>query len=129
MPVVSIVMSTYNRENMVKEAIESILNQSFTDFEFIIVNDASEDNTEETIKSYSDNRILYLKNKQNCGCTFNYHTAHNIAKGKYIVHIDDDDISLPDRIKIQTQFMENNPEWHGKALNDEEYKKALEELN
>ncbi len=110
MPVVSIVMSTYNRENMVKEAIESILNQSFTDFEFIIVNDASEDNTEETIKSYSDNRILYLKNKQNCGCTFNYHTAHNIAKGKYIVHIDDDDISLPDRIKIQTQFMENNPD-------------------
>ncbi len=109
MPFVSVVMSSYNREDIIKETIDSILNQSYSDFEFIIINDASADKTEDIIKSCSDSRILYLKNKQNCGCTFNYHVAHNIAKGKYIVHIDDDDISHPDRIKIQTEYMENNP--------------------
>ncbi len=108
MGAVSVVMSTYNREKTLPEAVNSILEQSFSDFEFIIINDASSDNTESIIKSYSDSRIKYLKNKKNCGCSFNYHIAHNIAKGKYIVHIDDDDISKPDRIQRQTEFLEDN---------------------
>lgn len=105
---VSVVMSTYNRENTIKEAIDSILNQSFCDFEFIIMDDASTDSTEKIIKSYDDDRILYLKNHQNCGCSFNYHVCHNIAKGKYVVHLDDDDVSFRERIAKQVDFMEEN---------------------
>lgn len=107
---VSVVMSTYNRENTIKYTIDSVLNQSFGDFEFIIVDDASTDSTEEIIKSYDDDRILYLKNHKNCGCSFNYHVCHNIAKGKYVVHIDDDDVSLRERIAKQVVFMDENPD-------------------
>jgi len=110
MPSVSVVMSTYNRENTLRETIDSILNQSYGDFEYIIINDNSADETENIIKSYNDTRIKYLKNARNCGCSFNYHTAHNIAKGKYIVHIDDDDISYRERIEKQVDFMEQNPD-------------------
>lgn len=108
MPLVSVIMSTYNRGLMLKEAIDSVLNQSFNDFEFIIIDDASSDNTEEIIKGYSDNRIRYFKNKANCGCTFNYHNANNLAKGKYITHIDDDDIFLQDKLQKQVDFLEEN---------------------
>lgn len=105
-PLISVIMSTYNRENIVGSAIESILAQSFSDFEFIIINDNSTDNTLEKLKSYNDKRIVILNNKKNNGCTFNYHKAHNIAKGEYIAHIDDDDISLPKRLEKQYLYME-----------------------
>lgn len=109
-PLISVVMSTYNRSGMLSESIESILNQTFDDFEFIIINDNSTDSTKEVIQSYSDSRIKLFNNKQNCGCTFNYHNAQNIAKGKYIAHIDDDDISLLTRFEKQYDYMENNPD-------------------
>ena len=70
---VSVVMSTYNRENTIKESIDSILNQSFCDFEFIIVDDASTDSTEKIIKSYDDDRILYLKNHNLENISFVHH--------------------------------------------------------
>ncbi len=109
-PLISVVMSTYNRESMIKESIDSILNQTFSDFEFIIIDDNSIDNTFEIIKEYNDNRIKLFRNEKNSGCTFNYHNAQNIAKGKYIAHIDDDDISLPLRLEKQFQYMEEHPE-------------------
>ena len=108
MPLVSVIMSTYNRGLMLAEAIDSVLNQSFDDFEFIIIDDASTDNTEEIIKSYSDSRIRYFKNRFNCGCTFNYHNANNLARGKYVAHIDDDDIFLQDKLKKQVDYLEKN---------------------
>ncbi len=104
----SVVMSTYNRAQILLETVNSVLNQSFADFEFIIIDDSSTDNTNELIKNINDNRIRLYKNIENRGCTFNYHTAQNLANGKYIVHIDDDDISLPDRFKIQYNYMEEN---------------------
>ena len=104
----SVVMSTYNRAQMLLETVDSVLNQSFSDFEFIIIDDASVDNTNELIKNINDSRIRLYKNVENRGCTFNYHTAQNLAKGKYIVHIDDDDISLPNRFEIQYNYMEEN---------------------
>lgn len=107
-PLISVVMSTYNRENMVKESIDSILNQTFSDFEFIIIDDCSTDNTFEIIKQYNDDRIKLFRNEKNGGCTFNYHNAQNIAKGKYIAHIDDDDISLPLRFEKQFAYMEEH---------------------
>lgn len=106
----SVVMSTYNREHLVGQTIESVLNQTFSDFEFIIIDDASTDGTCDFIKRYNDSRIVLLKNQENRGCTFNYHVAQNLAKGKYIAHIDDDDISLNHRFEKQIEFLENNPE-------------------
>lgn len=107
-PLISVVMSTYNRAKILSETIESILAQTYDNFEFIIINDSSNDNTKDIIQKYSDNRIKLFNNKKNCGCTFNYHTAQNIAKGKYIAHIDDDDISYPKRLEKQIKYMEEN---------------------
>lgn len=104
----SVVMSTYNREHLVGQTIESVLNQTFHDFEFIIIDDASCDKTCDLIKNYNDSRIKLFKNKENRGCTFNYHVAQNLAKGKYIAHIDDDDIAFPQRFEKQIEFLENN---------------------
>ena len=110
MPLVSVIMSTYNRESMLREAIESVLNQSFNNFEFIIINDFSNDSTVSIIESFNDSRIRLFSNKQNCGCTFNYHNANNLSKGEYIVHIDDDDIFLSEKLQKQVDFLEQNPD-------------------
>ena len=103
-------MSTYNRLQMLPEAVESVLTQSFGDFEFIIIDDNSTDGTFDYLHSLRDDRIKLFKNSENKGCTFNYHVAQNIAKGKYIAHIDDDDISLPYRFEKQISFLESNKE-------------------
>jgi glycosyltransferase involved in cell wall biosynthesis len=105
---VSVVMPVYNCELYLKEAIESILCQTYSNFEFIIVNDGSTDNTEEIILSYQDPRIIYLKNKTNQGNAFSRNLGHSMAKGKYIIIQDSDDISLPNRIERQVAFMENH---------------------
>ena len=110
MPLVSVIMSTYNRESMLKESIDSVLTQTFEDIEFIIINDASTDSTQSIIENYNDSRIRLYSNNQNCGCTFNYHNANNLAKGKYIAHIDDDDIFLPEKLQKQVDFLEQNPD-------------------
>ena len=110
MPLLSVVMSTYNRENLVKETIDSVLAQTFEDFEFIIIDDFSSDSTFEVLSSYDDKRIHLYKNSSNKGCTFNYHIAQNLAKGKYIAHIDDDDICMPTRFEKQINYLENNPD-------------------
>ena len=109
MPLVSVIMSTFNREQMIMETIDSVLNQTFEDFEFIIINDASTDSTQSIIEKYNDSRIHLYSNKQNCGCTFNYHNANNLANGKYIAHIDDDDLFLNDKLQKQVEFLEQNP--------------------
>jgi len=109
-PIISVVMSTFNRAEYIKESIDSILNQTFTNFEFIIINDGSTDNTSEIVRLYDDNRIKFYVNDKNYGCTFNYHKMQNIAVGKYIAHIDDDDISRKTRLQTQFDFMENNPD-------------------
>ena len=109
-PLLSVVMSTYNRLQMLPEAVESVLTQSFGDFEFIIIDDNSTDGTFDYLHSLCDDRIKLFKNVENRGCTFNYHIAQNIAKGKYIAHIDDDDISLPARFEKQISFLESNKE-------------------
>ena len=109
-PLLSVVMSTYNRLQMLPEAVESVLTQSFGDFEFIIIDDNSTDGTFDYLHSLRDDRIKLFKNHENKGCTFNYHIAQNIAKGKYIAHIDDDDISFPYRFERQISFLESNNE-------------------
>lgn len=106
---ISVLLPVYNGGKYLKEALDSICKQSVTDFELIIVNDNSTDNSEEVILSYSDKRIVYLKNAVNMRTAFSLNRAIDIAKGKYLVRMDQDDICRPDRFKVQYEFMESNP--------------------
>lgn len=107
-PKISVIMSVYNAESYLKEAIESVLKQSFTDFEFIIVDDGSTDGSFRIISSYDDDRIKLLQNKVRMGLTKSLNNALRIAKGEYIARQDADDISLPHRFEYQIKFFENN---------------------
>lgn len=108
-PAISVVMAVYNCEKYLKEAIESILNQTFSDFEFIIVNDGSTDRTGEIVKFFDDSRIVLIQ-QDNQGLSAALNSAIRIAKGKYIARADADDISWPERLKKQFEFMEKNPQ-------------------
>lgn len=109
---VSVITSIYNGEKHIRESVSSILNQTFTDFEFIIVNDCSTDNTKRILQSFAnkDNRIRLINNNKNIGLTKSLNKALKLTKGKYIARHDADDISLPQRLKKQYDFLENNPE-------------------
>lgn len=109
-PPITVLMPVYNSEKYLKESIESILNQTFKDFEFLVINDGSTDNTEKIILNYTDPRIRYLKNEKNIRLISTLNKGFELAQGKYIVRMDADDISLPDRIAIQYQFMETHPD-------------------
>lgn len=109
-PMISVVMPIYNGEKYLKEAIDSILGQSFTDFELIIINDASKDASEELILSYKDDRINYIKNPVNLGLIGSLNLGIDIAKGKYIARMDQDDVSKLNRFQLQYDFMEHNPD-------------------
>lgn len=109
-PIVSVVMPVYNGSKYLKEAIDSILNQTFTDFELIVVNDGSTDDSEKIILSYNDQRIRYLKNKQNSGICTTLNKGLNNANGKYIARMDCDDISMPERLAKQVGYLECHPD-------------------
>jgi glycosyltransferase involved in cell wall biosynthesis len=106
-PKISVVMSVYNGEKHLRESIDSILNQTFTDFEFIIINDGSTDHTKQILESYSDPRIR-LFHQKNIGLTKSLNRGLNVANGEYIARQDADDISLPNRLEIQLQSMRSN---------------------
>lgn len=103
-------MPVYNGERYIKEAIESILNQTFTNFELIIVNDGSTDHTEEIILSYDDERIRYFKNDVNLQIVKTLNKGLRLARCKYIARMDADDVSYAERLQIQYAFMQKNPE-------------------
>ncbi len=109
-PIVSVLMPVYNGEKYLAEAIESVLNQTFTDFEFIIINDGSTDNSEQIIKRYSDTRIQYFNNEGNKGLIYSLNKGISFSKGKYIARMDADDISLPKRFEKQVLFLESHKE-------------------
>jgi glycosyltransferase involved in cell wall biosynthesis len=111
-PFVTVLMSVYNGEWYLGEAIGSILNQTFSDFEFLIINDASKDHSREIILSYPDPRIRLIDNEANIGLTRSLNKGLEIARGKYIARMDADDISMPERLNKQVRFMEDNPEIH-----------------
>ena len=109
-PLVSVVMPVYNGEKYLKEAIDSILNQTFTDFELLLINDASTDNSEEIINSYNDSRIIYIKNEQNLGLIKTLNKGLDLAKGEFIARMDQDDISHSERFEKQLIIFKKNPE-------------------
>jgi glycosyltransferase involved in cell wall biosynthesis len=108
-PLISIIMPVFNGAKFLKDAIDSILNQTYTNFEFIIVDDKSTDSSLKIIKSFSDNRIKILQNKINSGVAFSLNKALKVAKGKYIARMDADDISYLNRIEKQVKFLDKNP--------------------
>lgn len=108
-PKVSVLMGVYNGEKYLREAIDSILNQTFKDFEFIIIDDGSTDNTSNIIKSYNDPRIILFK-QNNSGCYKALNLGLKHAKGKYIAIMDSDDISHNERFEKQFEYLENHKE-------------------
>jgi glycosyltransferase involved in cell wall biosynthesis len=108
-PVISVVLPVYNGERYLEKAIQSVLDQSFTDFELIIINDGSTDKTEFIILSFPDPRIVYLKNQQNSGLIYSLNRGIEMAQGKYIARMDADDICLPDRLEKQKMFLDIHP--------------------
>jgi len=109
-PLVTVLMSVYNGEKYLSEAIESILNQTYKNFEFLIINDGSTDKTMEILQSYHDSRIKIIDNKNNIGLTKSLNKGLSMAKGEYIARMDADDISLPERLERQVQYMDVHPD-------------------
>ncbi len=111
MPKISVLMPVYKTdEKYLRQAIESILNQTYTDFEFLILDDCPEDNREEIVKSYKDKRIKYSKNEKNLGITPSRNKLIEMAKGEYLAVMDHDDISLPKRFEKEVAYLDENPE-------------------
>ena len=107
---VTILMPVYNCREYVREAIDSILGQTFRDFEFLIIDDGSTDDTNEIIRKYSDDRIIIHKNEKNLGLIATLNKGLDLAKGRYIARMDGDDISVSNRFEQQFKFMESNPQ-------------------
>lgn len=112
LPLVSVIIPVLNGEKYISEAVNSILGQSYTNLELIVVNDGSTDRTSGILNSIEDPRVKVLTNPGNIGTALSTNKAIEEAKGKYIALMDADDVSLPDRIAKQVTFLENNPD-HG----------------
>ncbi len=102
---VSVVIPTYNRAGMLKRAIESVLRQSYKNFEIIVIDDNSRDKTKETMKSFNDDRIRYIKNKENLGGSAARNIGIKNAKHYYIAFLDDDDEWLPKKLEKQVKLL------------------------
>lgn len=102
---VSIVMPSYNCARFIAESVESVINQTYSNWELIIIDDHSSDNTKEIIESFHDDRIQYYLNEQNRGAAFSRNLALKKAKGEWIAFLDSDDIWLADKLEKQLKFM------------------------
>lgn len=111
-PEISVIFPAHNAERYLPEAIESILFQTFHNFELIIVDDGSTDNTRSIVEEYAkkDSRINPLFNERNLGIVESLNKAIKLSRGKYIARMDHDDISLPERLETQVRFLEEHPE-------------------
>jgi glycosyltransferase involved in cell wall biosynthesis len=109
-PKLSVLMPVYNASAFLQDAIQSVLDQSFIDFEFVIMNDGSTDDSEKIIQSFQDKRIRYIKNTANLKLIKTLNLGFSLALGKYIARIDADDICLPNRFEKQIAFLEIHPE-------------------
>ena len=106
---ISIIMPSFNTGKYITETIESVLAQSYKNWELIIVDDCSSDNTDEIVSTYlSDDRIQYLKNEKNSGAAFSRNIALRKAKGKWIAFLDSDDLWMPEKLEKQLSFMKSN---------------------
>jgi glycosyltransferase involved in cell wall biosynthesis len=104
-PLVSVIMSVHNGEQWLKEAIDSIVHQTYGNWEFIIIDDASNKATQNILRSYTDSRIKVFREDVQQGLTKNLNTAINLCKGEFIARMDGDDISLPERFQQQIDYL------------------------
>jgi glycosyltransferase involved in cell wall biosynthesis len=111
LPKISIILPVYNAGLYVRDSIKSVLNQTFFDFELIIINDGSTDCSEEVILEFTDKRIKYLKNEVNIKLIETLNIGLSIAKGKYVCRLDADDLMAPTRLEKQFFFLESNPNY------------------
>jgi|Deesub1362A_J573_1020465.scaffolds.fasta_scaffold01563_2 glycosyltransferase involved in cell wall biosynthesis len=109
-PTVSVIIPTYNRAPLIGRAVRSVLNQTYQDFEVIVVDDGSQDNTEEVVKNFHDERIRYIKHEKNKGAAAARNSGIRVAKGKYIAFQDSDDEWLPRKLEKQMKVFETSPE-------------------
>lgn len=136
-PMITVLMPVYNVASYIKEAIESVLNQSYYDFELLIIDDASTDATVNQILEFSDSRIELIKKPKNLGLIDSLNLGIKLAKGEYIARMDGDDISTPDRFQKQLNVLLSNPEikvcgcWlqrfgnHGKIIKHKEFHEEI----
>jgi glycosyltransferase involved in cell wall biosynthesis len=110
-PLLSIILPVYNAEDYVQDSIQSVLNQTFIDFELIIINDGSTDQSESKILQFTDSRIRYIKNEVNLKLIATLNLGLELARGTYIARLDADDIALQDRFSIQVNFLERQPDY------------------
>lgn len=123
---VSIIMPSYNTANYIEASIESVRHQTYENWELLIVDDCSTDNTDEVVRPFlTDGRIHYLKNEQNGGAAISRNRALREAKGKWIAFLDSDDLWLPEKLEKQVSFMEQNG-YHFSYTNYEEINMAGE---
>ena len=107
-PVVSVIMLSYNTANYIKDAVASVLEQSFPDFELLVLDDGSTDHTEEVMAQFHDSRIRYIRSDQNRGIPFMRNRGLELARGKYLAILDSDDLAPPYRLKEQVEYMDQN---------------------
>ncbi|KQT33879.1 hypothetical protein ASG22_17415 [Chryseobacterium sp. Leaf405] len=110
-PKISVILPAFNAEKYLSDAVDSILSQSYTDFELLIINDGSSDSTKDIILGYNDKRIRYIENERNLGLIETLNKGILLSKGKYIARMDADDICDLSRFEIQIDFMEKNTEY------------------
>lgn len=109
-PKVSVLLPVWQGEEHLRAAVESILNQTFKDFELLVIDDASADGSAEVIESYDDPRIRFFRNEANLGLTATLNRGLELARGEYVARMDQDDVSLPERLAKQVAFMDARPE-------------------
>lgn len=107
---ITVFIPLYNAENYIKKTIQSVLNQTYKNFEILIINDASTDQSVSIVESFSDDRIRLIHNDTNKGICYTRQRGVIEARGKYIAILDADDIAMPNRLEKQFAFLEKNPE-------------------
>jgi len=117
-PKVSIVIPTYNRTDFLKRALKSVLEQSFQNYEVLVVDDCSRENVQEVLKELKDNRLRYLRHETNQGEAISRNTAIQAAQGEYIAFLDDDDEWMPEKLELQIDFMDKAPESTGAVYSE-----------
>ncbi len=109
-PAISIILPAYNCSQYLAQAIDSLLAQTFADFELLIINDGSVDDTGKIILSYTDSRIQSIKNDLNKGLIYTLNRGIGLSKGKYIARMDADDVALPQRLELQKKWLDEHPD-------------------
>ena len=108
LPKITVLMTVYNGERYLKECMDSVLGQTFRDFEFLIIDDYSTDSSRDLIKSYKDSRIRLIENEKNLNQVRSLNIGLEQARGQYVARMDQDDIMLRDRLERQVNFLDKN---------------------